>query len=68
MKVYVVNGSSVVKWSEQVQWSDEASRLLEAEATLIAAELFSPRSAMRFGPRIAVVTSVLRILPTLSMH
>ena len=39
MKGYVVDASIVVKWFVQEQWSDEASHLLEAEATLIAPEL-----------------------------
>ena len=39
MKGYVVDASIVVKWLVQEQWSDEASRLLEAQATLIAPEL-----------------------------
>ena len=39
MKGYVVDASIVVKWLVQEQWSDKASRLLEAEATLIAPEL-----------------------------
>ena len=39
MKGYVVDASIVVKWLVQEQWSDEASHLLEAEATLIAPEL-----------------------------
>ena len=39
MKGYVVDASIVVKWLVHEQWSDEASHLLEAEATLIAPEL-----------------------------
>ena len=39
MRGYVVDASIVVKWLVQEKWSDEASRLLEAKATLIAPEL-----------------------------
>ena len=39
MKGYVVDASIVVKWFVKEQWSDEASSLLEGEATLIAPEL-----------------------------
>ena len=39
MKGYVVDASIVVKWFVEEKWSDEASSLLEAEATLIAPEL-----------------------------
>ena len=39
MTGYVVDASIVVKWIVKEEWSDEASSLLEAEATLIAPEL-----------------------------
>lgn len=39
MTGYVVDASIVVKWLVKEKWSDEASSLLEAEATLIAPEL-----------------------------
>ena len=39
MKGYVVDASIVVKWFVEEKWSDEASSLLETEATLIAPEL-----------------------------
>ncbi len=39
MRGYVVDASIVVKWFVEEKWSDEASSLLEAEATLIAPEL-----------------------------
>ena len=38
MTGYVVDASIVVKWLVKEEWSDEASRLLETEATLIAPE------------------------------
>ena len=39
MTGYVVDASIVVKWLVKEKWSDEATSLLEAEATLIAPEL-----------------------------
>ena len=39
MTGYVVDASVVVKWLVKEEWSDEASTLLEVEATLIAPEL-----------------------------
>ena len=39
MKGYVVDASVVVKWFVKEEWSEEASSLLEAEATLVAPEL-----------------------------
>ncbi len=39
MTGYVVDASIVVKWLVKEEWSDEASSLLESEATLVAPEL-----------------------------
>ena len=63
MTGYVVDASVVVKWLVKEEWSDEASTLLEVEATLIAPELLSRKSAMRCGPCAAVATLAARILP-----
>ena len=73
MTGYVVDARIVVKWLVKEEWSDEASTLLEVEATLIAPELliaevsnalWAMRGRGDFGGEdLADATEALRVAP-----